>query len=86
VTAIVHGCWVAFAKSGQPACPGAPAWSPYTASHDTLMKFDRNATLVEHYRSAQYAAQQAAALPTLDLPKVTASGPVPGRPLPSSKD
>jgi para-nitrobenzyl esterase len=84
VTGAVHGCWVAFAQSGLPVCPGAPAWPPYTGKYDTLMQFDMNPTLKTHYRQAQYAAQQNAVLPTLDLPKVDREKPPP--PLPVDKD
>jgi para-nitrobenzyl esterase len=87
VTAIVHGCWVAFAKSDLPQCPGAPQWPPYTGRYDTLMQFDLNPTLKTHYRLAQYIAAQNATLPTLDLPKVAPSKPAPPLPpLPTNKD
>jgi para-nitrobenzyl esterase len=85
VTAIVHGCWVAFAKSDLPQCPGAPQWPPYTGRYDTLLQFDLNPTLKTHYRLAQYAAQQHAILPTLDL-QVAPSTPAPRLPLSSDKD
>jgi len=39
VTAALHGCWVAFATSGTPACAGAPAWPAYGADSDQLMEF-----------------------------------------------
>jgi para-nitrobenzyl esterase len=71
ITRLIHGCWVAFAKTDLPQCEGAPAWPPYAARYDTLMQFDFNPTLRTHYRQAQYAAQQNAVLPTLDLPKAT---------------
>jgi para-nitrobenzyl esterase len=38
-TAVVHGCWVSFAKTGAPSCPGAPAWPRYNGADDTLMYF-----------------------------------------------
>jgi len=86
VTAIIHGCWVAFARTGLPACPGAPQWPPYTGRYDTLMQFDVNPTLKTHYRQAQNVAQQNAVLPTLDLPKITPPKPAPRLPRPASKD
>ncbi len=82
VTAQVHGCWVAFARSGVPDCPGAPGWPPYTDRYDTLMNFDRNAILVTHFRVLQYSAQQAAALPRLELAPAPPTTPTP--PMPSS--
>jgi para-nitrobenzyl esterase len=40
----VHGCWVAFVKTGAPVCPGGPAWPAYTAAGDQLMLFAENGT------------------------------------------
>ena len=68
VTAQIHGCWVNFATQGVPICPGAPGWSPYTGLYDTTMVFNRTASPQTHFRTKAYAAQQAATLPTLELP------------------
>jgi para-nitrobenzyl esterase len=38
-SATVHACWVAFAKTGVPACEGAPAWPAYSVQTDQLMDF-----------------------------------------------
>jgi para-nitrobenzyl esterase len=38
--ALLHGCWVAFIRTGVPSCPGAPAWPAYRASDDRLMRLD----------------------------------------------
>ena len=38
----LHGCWVAFAKTGAPKCPGLPDWPAYQASVDQLMLFAPN--------------------------------------------
>jgi para-nitrobenzyl esterase len=35
----MHGCWVAFAKTGKPDCPGAPAWPAYSPRTDQQMEF-----------------------------------------------
>ena len=86
VTALVHGCWVAFAKSGRPLCPGAPPWPPYSGASDTLMRFDLNPTVKTHYRVAKYDAQQNAMLPTLDLPASASPNPPSAPPPPASKD
>ena len=86
ITRLVHSCWVAFAKTDLPQCVGAPAWPPYTDRYDTLMQFDSNPVLRTHYRRAQYAAQQRAVLPTLDLPKVTSQDVADPTPPPSSKE
>ena len=85
VTALIHGCWIAFAKTDLPQCPGAPQWPPYTGRYDTLMQFDLNPMLKTHYRQAQYVAQQNAMLPTLDLPPAAPPRPPPP-PLPTSKE
>jgi para-nitrobenzyl esterase len=54
--ALVHGCWVAFVKTGVPTCPGAPAWPAYSAAGDQTMQFgpDAPATVVTHFRKAAY--------------------------------
>jgi para-nitrobenzyl esterase len=39
MTRALHGCWVAFAKTGVPACPGVPAWPPYDPARDLVMHF-----------------------------------------------
>ncbi|HWA60876.1 MAG TPA: carboxylesterase family protein, partial [Caulobacteraceae bacterium] len=36
--AAVHGCWVAFIKTGKPICPAAPGWTAYSAADDKLMR------------------------------------------------
>jgi para-nitrobenzyl esterase len=39
VTQLLHGCWVAFAKTGTPVCPDAPAWPAYSVGSDVWMRF-----------------------------------------------
>jgi len=36
---LMHSCWVAFAKSGEPKCASGPAWPKYDAKTDQLMEF-----------------------------------------------
>ena len=67
VTRLVHSCWVAFAKVGVPTCSGGVVWPAYTSAADTLIDFDSAATLKAGFRKPQYAAQEAAVLPTLGL-------------------
>lgn len=68
VVTAMHGCWIAFAKTGVPVCTGAPAWPRYTRETDTLMEFDGAPPRLEtHFRKAQLDAQEAAALPKLGL-------------------
>jgi len=69
MTALVHSCWVAFAKTGAPTCAGGPAWPAYTRKRDTLIDFDAPTTLKTHFAATRYEAQAAAVLPTLDLTK-----------------
>jgi para-nitrobenzyl esterase len=67
VTRAVHGCWVAFARTGVPSCDGAPAWPAYTPANDTLMAFGRPIELKQHFRKVQLDALEAATLPKLML-------------------
>ena len=43
---MVHACWVAFARTGAPACPPAPAWPSFQAQTPQLMGFGDD-TMVE---------------------------------------
>ena len=66
----MHGCWVAFARTGVPSCSGGPAWPSYNRARDTLMEFNgAPPVLVTHFRQRQLDAQEAAALPKLELKK-----------------
>jgi para-nitrobenzyl esterase len=42
----VHGCWVAFVKTGVPTCPQAPTWPAYAPGADQLMLFGQAKTEV----------------------------------------
>jgi para-nitrobenzyl esterase len=35
----MHAYWVAFAKTGDPAAAGGPAWPRYTLAGDELLEF-----------------------------------------------
>ena len=61
----VHDCWVAFAKTGRPACSGAPAWPAYSPGEDRLLDFDAPTTVQSHVRAAQYDALDRLVLPGL---------------------
>ncbi len=63
VTAFVHGCWVAFAKTGRPDCPGGPAWPEYSVGADQLMDFDERPTVERGVRKAQFDALERVLLP-----------------------
>ena len=45
-TALVHSCWVSFAKTGNPQCAGGPAWPKYTVANDQLLDFTLPSTIV----------------------------------------
>jgi para-nitrobenzyl esterase len=65
VTRQLHDCWVSFAKTSRPVCPGAPAWPAYSRRKDELMDFDSTTTIQGHLRAAQYDALDRLVLPTL---------------------
>lgn len=62
---LMHGCWVAFAKTGKPGCD----WPAYDAKSDQLMEFGAASGVRNNFRKARLDAQEAAALPALDLAK-----------------
>jgi para-nitrobenzyl esterase len=66
---LMHGCWVAFARTGQPACPSGPAWPAYDPRSDQLMEFGAASGVRTHFRKSRLDAQEAAILPTLGLTK-----------------
>ncbi len=39
MAALMHSCWVAFAKTGEPKCASGPVWPKYDAKTDQLMEF-----------------------------------------------
>jgi para-nitrobenzyl esterase len=55
--ATVHGCWVSFAKTGAPACPGAPPWPAYTRATDATYVFGDAPHLETGFLKAPYAVQ-----------------------------
>jgi para-nitrobenzyl esterase len=61
----LHDCWVSFARTGSPACPGAPAWPAYSRAEDQLMDLDSVPAVGSHVRQAQYDALDGLVLPTL---------------------
>ncbi len=60
MTRLMRGCWVAFAKTGEPECEGAPSWPRYRAEDDQLMDFGITVQLRQNYRKAQLDAQEQA--------------------------
>ena len=55
--AMVHGCWVSFAKTGAPQCPGAPAWPAYSRAADPTFVFDAAPHVEAGFLKAPYAVQ-----------------------------
>ncbi len=60
--ALMHGCWVAFAKTGRPVCGDKP-WPLYSPETDELMEFGAKPGPLADFRKAQYEALQSAMLP-----------------------
>lgn len=51
---LLHGCWVAFARTGVPACPGAPPWPAYDPVTAALMRFADQPTVEPRFNAAAY--------------------------------
>ena len=66
MAALMHACWVSFAKTGAPRC-GSEAWPAYTPARDQLMEFGASSGVRTHFRKGQLDAQEAEVLPTLAL-------------------
>ena len=65
MTALVHGCWVAFAKGGDPSCAG---WPRYERASDRLLWVGSPAPAVKTaFRKRQYGAQESVLLPRLGV-------------------
>ena len=55
---LMHGCWVAFARTGAPKC-GTDAWPAYDARTDRLLEFGSPSGVRTNFRKAQLDAQPA---------------------------
>lgn len=64
---LMHGCWVAFAKTGAPAC-GPVAWPAYTPKTDELMEFGAESGVRAGFRKGRLDALEFAATRELGLP------------------
>jgi para-nitrobenzyl esterase len=60
---LMHSCWIAFAKTGQPACDGQ-TWSAFAPEKNQLLEFGPNTRIVSDFRKAQYDALETALRPT----------------------
>ena len=68
MTARIHGCWVAFAKTGRPTCPATPAWPPYSQAGDQLMDFEVQPVVRRGLNKPQDDALERAVLPAILAP------------------
>ena len=59
-TRLMHSCWVSFARTGKPACEGAPEWPAYTPAGDQLMELGLGPRVHQHFRRTQLDAQERA--------------------------
>lgn len=64
---LMHGCWVAFARTGAPACEGQ-AWPAYDPVSDQLLEFGSETAVRQGFARRQLDAVEQFALPTLGLP------------------
>ncbi len=60
LTSVMHGCWVAFAKTGRVDGCTTPGWPAYDPAKDQLMEFGVTSGVRTHFRKAYLDAQQAA--------------------------
>jgi para-nitrobenzyl esterase len=56
IARMMHGCWVAFARTGEPRCEDVPDWPAYDEMTDWTMELGAAPRVHQHYRAAQYAA------------------------------
>lgn len=59
--ALMHSCWVGFAKTGRPACASGPSWPAYDPAKDQLMEFGLDSGVRTHFRKPMLDADQSAA-------------------------
>jgi para-nitrobenzyl esterase len=57
---LMHSCWVAFAKAGQPKCASGPAWPKYNPRKPQLMEFGSPSGVRDDFRKAELDAATAA--------------------------
>lgn len=60
MAALMHSCWVGFAKTGTPACATGPAWPAYSPASDQLMEFGSPSGVRTNFRKEDLDKAQAA--------------------------
>jgi para-nitrobenzyl esterase len=60
MASLMHSCWVAFAKTGQPKCASGPGWPKYEARQDQLMEFGVSSGVRTNFRKSELDAATAA--------------------------
>ncbi|MBI1360213.1 MAG: carboxylesterase family protein [Alphaproteobacteria bacterium] len=60
MAALMHSCWVAFAKTGAPKCASGPAWPKYDPAMPELMEFGMPSGVRADFRKAELDAATAA--------------------------
>lgn len=63
---LMHGCWVAFAKTGAPTC--AAPWPAYDPARDELLEFGAQTGVRTNFRKAKLDAQEQQVMPSLAIP------------------
>jgi len=53
---LMHSCWVAFAKTGEPRCASGPAWPKYSPASDQLMEFATVSGIRTNFRKPELDA------------------------------
>lgn len=66
---LMHSCWVAFAKTGKPACASGPAWPAYDPKSDQLMEFGATSGVRTNFRKVHLDFQDKAWLPLVSAAK-----------------
>lgn len=62
MAAMMHGCWVAFAKAGRPDCAATP-WPAYDPKTEQLWEFGMESGLRTQFRKPKLDLQEKAVLP-----------------------
>jgi para-nitrobenzyl esterase len=57
---LMHSCWVAFAKTGEPRCASGPVWPAYSPATDQLMEFGVASGIRANFRKDALDAATAA--------------------------